>query len=293
MNKANFNMANIITAPDGFRDLEKAIKYLHLMAGNIVSTVETQSIPIPGMLWITTPGIGQTRLLEYTAQSLSEHNSIVTFEGKEKYVEFTFGYCSEESDNPEIKRLIERIRQAAGFRYEYKGIVCVDISEWVGHEDEKHFMTLLEYLRDNSDKWLVILVLMPQDVKETESIEHVISAYLWTRKIVLSIPETIRLVEYVEEGLKRRSLPLTREAKNILMHSVERMRQSKTFYGFYTLDKLCDNIAYEAYSAEKPITTITKDIASRFSANSSYISRAIYKKEKKRVIGFEGGQNER
>ena len=102
-------------------------------------------------------GNGRTTMLQLLSEYLTEKNDLMDFYGDVKYLEFMLNYCPSGEHFSELQRLMNEIDNAAGFRYEYRGIVYIDIDEWIGHFEEKHFVSFMEYLSDNSDSWLVVL----------------------------------------------------------------------------------------------------------------------------------------
>ena len=98
-------------------------------------------IILPDIFLISPSGTGRTMLLSLLAEFLSERRNLLEFYGDVKYFEFMLNYCRPEEPFTEITRLMSQVNVAAGFRNEYKGILFIDVDEWLGHFNEKHFIS--------------------------------------------------------------------------------------------------------------------------------------------------------
>jgi hypothetical protein len=59
----------------------------------------------------------------------------------------------------ELRKLILRIRENTGLRAHFRGVVAIEVTQWLGHENEEYFTVLLKYLYDHRDLWQGALVL--------------------------------------------------------------------------------------------------------------------------------------
>ncbi len=242
---------------------------------------------LPDLLWVAKSGVGKTHLLKLLSEYLYECGNLMDFHGNVKYFEFMLDYCSPDKPFGEIQRMINEVRNAAGFRNLYRGIISIDIEEWLGHCEEKHFISFLEYLSSNSDDWLVIFNVTGEHEAEVEKLESILTMYFRLEKSILSLPDTKELLEFVLTRLSMYELQLDESAQDMICNVIETLRSNKYFDGYKTLIILCQDIAYEVYSGE---TAIDKAISSkdlkRFAPNSKYIQRATWKVEHKSRIGL-------
>jgi hypothetical protein len=178
-------------------------------------------------------------------------------------------------------------RVAAGFRSEYKGIIRVDINEWVSHYKERHFVHFVEYLACYSEKWLIILTVDSDESEHFHDLESFLSMYLRLEKVTLTLPCTDDLLCYMERKLGGYGLSADEGAKALLSATVEKLKENKYFDGYKTLALLCQDIVYEVFSKERPERDVlTADMLSGFSCDSDYVKRTIRKIEKVNKIGF-------
>ncbi len=248
---------------------------------------------LPDLLWVAKSGVGKTHLLKLLSEYLYECGNLMDFHGNVKYFEFMLDYCSPDKPFEEIQRMINEVRNAAGFRNLYKGIISVDIEEWLGHCEEKHFISFLEYLSSNSDDWLVIFNVTGENEAEVEKLESILTMYFRLEKSILSLPNTEDLLRFVSERLSLFDLSLDDSAQELIYHVIEKLRANKYFDGYKTLIILCQDIAYEVYSGmDTPTKTISAIHLKHFAPDSAYIQRATWKVEHKSRIGLIRRENE-
>lgn len=176
---------------------------------------------------------------------------------------------------------------AAGFRNEFKGIVHIDINEWLDHFEEKHFVSLMEYLSSNSDKWLIVLSVYSDKKDKIHNLNAFLSMYLRIEKITLSFPKTEDLFEFIEDMLNQYGLTLKDDAKKLLFDTIEKLRNNKYFDGFKTIIMLCQDIVYDVFSNENvEELSLGANMLSKFSADSDYIKNMVANIERVNRIGL-------
>ena len=268
------------------KDFARVIKKWELLSNNLKNTTNIQMV-LPDLFWVSKPGVGKTHLLRLLSEYLYSKQNLMDFKGDVKYFEFLVDYCSPTATFTEVNRLYNEIKNASGFRNSYKGILSIDIDEWLGHCEEKHFLTFLEYLSSNSDDWLIIFIVSSGSKTEISNLESVLSMYFRIEKSILSIPKSNDLLDFVITKLSGYDLTLSEDAKNLLLETINKLRENKYFDGYKTLVMLCQDIVYEFFSVKKlDDNVITADHLVEFAPDSKYIERATWKAEKKNRIGF-------
>ncbi len=252
-----------------------------------IGTERKLPMVLPDLFWVAKSGVGKTNLLNLISEYLCEAGNLMDFHGNVKYFEFMLDYCPPERPFEEIGRMINEVRNAAGFRNVYKGIIAVDIEEWLGHCEEKHFITFLEYLSSNSTDWLIIFNVTGERETEIEKLESILSMYFRLEKSVLKLPDTEALLQYVLDRLSVYGLALDESAEQMICHVIDKLRANKYFDGYKTLIILCQDIVYEVYSGSKPIgESISAAELKRFAPESTYVKRATWKATNKNRIGL-------
>jgi len=274
---------------NGLADIKNIVEKWNVLSKNIKSTPAGLPILLPEMLWVSKSGVGKTHLLKLISEYLYNQKNLMEFYGTVKFFEFLMGYCSPNTEFTELRRFIDAVQQSAGFRSEFKGIVCIDIDEWIGHEEEKHFLTLLEYLSSNSDTWMIVFWISPQKEADAHNIEHILSMFFRLDKATIELPETTELIKFVKQQLKEYELFFDGDAEKIITRTIEVLRENKYFDGYKTLAMLCQDIAYSVFTSKQSEAVVSNTVASLFSEDSDYIKRTIQKIEKKNVIGFGRG----
>ncbi len=271
----------------GADSIKQLVKKWDALSGNLKRTATSPATILPDLFWVMNPGVGRTNLLHLLAEYLYSKGNLVDFYGNVKFFEFLLNYAKPENDFKELQRLIDEAQDAAGFRSQFRGIVCVDIQEWVGHYREKHFISFLELMASHCEDWLIILTVRDGPEEKLSELYAHLSMFLRVERVDLKLPENTELLEYICRKLSAHGLLLQEQDMCLLTNTIEKLRSSKYFDGFKTLSMLCQDIAYEHFcvpgAGEGPVPTA---ILQKFAADSPYVTRLLRKYEKNYQIGF-------
>ena len=271
----------------GAEELQALVNRWEILSENIKSRPLNTPVLLPDIFLYTRPGFGNTTLLRLLAAYLDSKENLMDFYGDVKYHEFMLNYTEPKKDFVELNRLIEEIRMAAGFRSEFHGLIRINIDEWVGHHEERHFLRFLDYLSANSEKWLIILTVSRSPDNKTKEMEALISMFLRLETVTLHMPKADVLLSYISDFLNFYGLSLDDSGHSLLEESVEKLSENKHFDGLHTIRLLSRDIVYHYYSQpECGRKVLTAEDLSAFSSASEYIQRTIVKYEQHRVLGF-------
>lgn len=268
-------------------EFKKVIRKWKLLSENIKDRPMNAPVLLPDMLWVAKSGVGKTNLLKLASEYLYQCGNLMDFYGDVKFFEFLLSYCEPSAPFTELNRLMDEVKNAAGFRSEFRGIVRIDIDEWLDHFEEKHFITFMEYLSANSENWMIILSVAGGETRKLHNLEAFLSMYLRMEKVTLSLPKTNDLFEHIEGKLASYSLSLEEDAKKLLYDTIETMRKNKYFDGFKSINMLCQDIVYKIFSQGKVKKySLDANALSDFSCDSEYVKRTVANIEKVGKIGL-------
>ena len=275
-----------ISKQRGLRDFKKLVAKWDVLSRNMAAVPSKAPIILPDIILISHSGAGRTHFLNLLSDFLEEKGNLISFYGDVKYFEFMLNYCEPDRDFKEIQRLMLEISNAGGFRSEYRGIVFIDIDEWNGHFEEKHFISFMEYLSDNSDDWLIVLSLSGRDPEEVAVAESIISSFLRTERVRIEEPTASELVSYVENKIGIYGLVMKLDAKDVIFDSIKELCKNKYFDGYKTAKILAQDIAYHAYSSAECTHELSAADVDAFKRDGEYIQKMMLKIEKSQKIGF-------
>ena len=233
-----------IMAQNGLTEFKDLIRKWESLAKNIENRPCGVPIILPDLFLVSRSGTGRTFLLKLLSEYLTEKQTLMDFYGDVSYFEFMLNYCSPEEHFSEIQRLMTEVDNAAGFRSEYRGIIYIDIDEWRDHFEEKHFVSFMEYLSDNSDEWLVVLSVSDDEKEQTDALEAFVSSYIRIERIEIEQPTLWDLTAYAKKMLDAYGIRLKPEAEKVISEAIGVLRGNKYFDGYKTVKMLCEDIAY-------------------------------------------------
>ncbi len=277
-----YNEIMELTGADEFKEL---IQKWDALSENLRSNPQTLPRLLPNLLWVGNSGIGRTQLMKLMSGYLASKGNLMDFYGDTKYFEFLLSYIPAESPFTELQRLEDELSAAKGFRNEFRGAVLIDIDPWVNHYDEVYFTGFMEYLAAHSDQWMIVLSVSEMDEEKLQNLEAFLSMYLRLDKITLPLPGTPDLFAFVAKKLQTYGLSLDNSARDLLMQTIDELRENRYFDGYKTISMLCQDIVYEHFSSgnagEKALSA--EDL-NAFASGSNYVKKAIT--SSKRRIGF-------
>ena len=276
-----------ILSQNGLTELKLLIEKWEALSKNISDKPSGVPIILPDLFLVSHSGTGRTHFLNLLSEYLAEKSNLMDFYGDVKYFEFMLNYCEPNEYFSEIQRLMTEIGNAAGFRSEYRGIVYIDIDEWRDHFEEKHFVSFMEYLSDNSDDWLVVLSVSDDKKELIQHMEAFVSAYIRIERITIELPTVQELTQYAKKLLEGYGITLISQTEKVLSGSIDVLCNNKYFDGYKTVKMLCEDIAYSLYTDgfRNNNGLIPSDL-SKFAKDSEYIQRMLVKIEKINRIGF-------
>ena len=268
------------------KDFGRIIKKWEVLSNNLVADTSVPMV-LPDLLWVSKPGVGKTHLLKLLSEYLYERKNLMEFYGNVKYFEFMLDYSAPGQTFDEVRRMISEVQNAAGFRNVYKGIISIDIDEWLGHCEEKNFISFLEYLSSNSNDWLIVFNVAGDKTTEIKKLESVLSMFFRIEKSYLVMPDTNDFLQFVMKRLSTYNLTLNQSAQDLLFKTIEKLKENKFFDGYKTLTMLCQDIVYEFFSRKESLeTVISAEHLVEFAPDSKYIERATWKNKNKSKIGL-------
>ncbi len=247
--------------------------------------VKTRNL-LPELFLQGTPGVGRSHLLALLSSYLRE-SELLAFQGEREFIEFRFEYCSEDESFKELNRFVNKLSDAAGYRSRYKGVICIELDEWIERFKERYFSVFTEYLEEHCEDWLLIFSVNGGEEKKIEELCSYLSMYFRLDPVVLSVPTSEEYLDYLGVFLEEQSFALSEEAKQVLRRSVEVLKTSPLFDGYKSINRLGMDIAYEKYTGEVFWSSVINEAdVEMFSPGSRYIQGMLKNYSKKQPMGF-------
>lgn len=257
---------------EGFKEL---IERWQRFSDNITRFQAKQELVIPNLVWVSDNGIDRSNLLRLLTGYLDTCDNLLDFYGNVKYFEYYLEY-TEERNNHEIQKIAEKIRDAAGFRSEYRGLLSIELDEWAGHFHEETFINILKYLSSMEDDIMFIFNIHNYNPDAVQELLQLLVLFFRIEVIDMNLPSSEELGNYVRREISEFGLNLDQEAEDMVISTVNRLREDQYFAGYQMLDRLADDIVYSVYTSTPPYDGIvTKGMISAFAPDGMYVSELI------------------
>jgi len=270
---AYYDQIMTLNGLNGFKDV---IERWQRFSDNIEKFKAKKGLVIPDLLWVSDNGIDRTGLLKLLAGYLDAAGNLVDFYGTVKYFEYYLEYVPDKNNFHEIQKIAEKIRDAAGFRSEYRGILSIELDEWVGHFYEENFINILKYLSSMEDDIVFIFNIRNYNKEAIEQLMQLLVLFFRIEVIEMNLPDSEELGAYIKTEISEYGLNLDSEAEDMVVNTVNRLRQDQYFAGYEILDRLAEDIVYAVYTSTPPYDGIvTKGMISAFDPDGMYVSELI------------------
>lgn len=272
---ANFYYDQIMSL-NGLANFKEVIERWQRLSENVDRFQAKRGLVLPDLLWISDNGIDKTGLLKLLTNYLAAADNMVEFYGNVKYFEYYLEYEPDRNNFHEIQKLAEKIRDAAGFRSEYKGLLSIELGEWVGHFHEENFINLLKFLSSMDDDILIIFNIHNYDPEAVEQLMKILVLFFRIEVIEMNLPDSEELGAYIKNEIQEYGLNLDEEAEQMVISTVNKLREDRYFAGYQMLDRLASDIVYSVYTSTPPYDGIvTKGMISAFAPDGIYVSELI------------------
>lgn len=260
----------------GLSSFKELIERWERFSENITRYQAKQTLVLPDLVWVSDNGIDKTGLLSLLTNYLDEAENMVEFYGNVKYFEYYLEYVPDKTNFHEIQKLAEKIRDAAGFRSEYKGLLSIELGEWVGHFHEENFINLLKFLATMDNDIMFIFNIHNYDPEAVEQLMKILVLFFRIEVIEMSLPDSEELGAYIKNDIQEYGLNLDPEAEAMVIATVNKLREDQYFAGYQMLDRLAADIVYSVYTSTPPYDGIvTKGMISAFAPDGMYVSELI------------------
>lgn len=215
---------------------------------NLAAVSASEPVLLPEYLWFSRSGTGKTEMLQLLAGYL-DAAQLMPFNGMEKVIEYTLDYCEEGEPFYELDELIKYLSVSSGYHNEFKGILAVNLDNWLPHLDNPHFIEFLEFLSEHNTSLLLILIAWP-DPEYMDKLENMLSLYLRVHTVMIELPELEDMYLFIEEKLEQYHCRLSEEAGTMLRETLRILRELDGFDGYKTLEFIVQEIVYNYFCGE-------------------------------------------
>lgn len=270
----------------GLSEMKNVVKKWSNVSRNL-KYANDMPVILPNLLWVTKPGIGKSHFIRLLAEYLSS-SKLMSFYGNVKSLEFALDYCPDERDFSELRRLMRELEAATGYRGVFKGVLSVELDQWVDHFGSQHFKRLMTFLSGMDNTLCIIFAIENVDYKICAELERVLAQYVRIEKVESDYPPADDFLAYMINWLRKYGFELEDDAVSLLRSSIDFLRLNDCFDGFKTLNLMCEDIAFEICAADDfdNDRILSAHELQAYSNEGVFISRLKDMMHKRR-IGFE------
>jgi len=265
-----------IMALRGLDEFKEVIEAWQRLSENVEKFHAKSKLILPNLLWASDNGLDRENLLSLLTNFMYSSGNLLEFYGNVRCLEYFMDYVPADKECHEIEKIGEKIRDAAGFRSEYRGLLSVDVSEWTGHFEDAHFIDVMKYLATMDDDITYIFQIPNYNTQAVEQLTQLLVLFFRIQPISMKLPDSTDLCNYICQEISAFGLNLDPEAEEMIVASVNRLREDQYFAGYDMLDRLAADIVYSVYTSTPPYDgVVTKGMISAFAPDAIYVTELI------------------
>lgn len=170
---------------------------------------------------------------------LVQELGLVSFSGKRTVHELTLDPPGNDENEP-LRKLQEHLQRANHFQ----GVICLDISAWIGRVQDKKFQNLLRVIRSTDEDCLFVFRVPYIAGDVLTALQKGIGEVLYTRPITFVPLSNEEYGVCAERLLAECHFALAEDAWPLFYERLAADRSGARFYGLSTVEKLVDEMLY-------------------------------------------------
>ena len=244
-----------IEALMGAEEFKDLAKELVTIAPQIVSNKTYEIFTYQSYLFSVNNGFGLTTYLQSFADLLNEIHiqPVQADEVKELVLPAPKG----ESDEP-FEDASRELRVKSG---KALNVVCVDISEWMGHLESRPFRRFLEFVESRVNEHIVVFRIPFVDREVLERIRSSLNDIMYVRPVAFPPLGIEELMDWGCKELEKYGFTLSKEARPYLRERLMLERSDGKFYGLNTVRKVIRELLYKKQLRNARKKNATKTIS--------------------------------
>ena len=268
-----------LTSLDAIPELQSAVMRAAICFGN--------DAPMPPVIATLPPSVEIEPVMDNLCDDM-EKASLVRFTGDKRWMNVLMRY----EDPPKFSsftHMLGCLRQFAGCRNRFGGIVRMDMTQWLEHMDDQRVSDVLAYIHDYSDEIFFIISVTVKDPHLAHPLIVECNRWMYTIAANVAGPTADLLLKTIKDKLTTAGHSLTPDAVRLLSRSLEILAEQEDFAGLRELNALAVAIACDTVNIKK----ISAEHLADYAPDGEWMSRRTGAGNKI-TTGFSGGAaNER
>lgn len=199
--------------------------------------------PGPHRLRVITTDLAQPESFMKALAAEEQTHRPDSFTGSQPCVFYSFPYVPPCEPFQELRRLILRIRENTGLQAHFRGVLAIEVSQWLGHTEEEYFTALLAFLYDHPNFDRIALCPGECSPGQLQSLLADCSLFMTPHHIHAGVFEDRQVLQgMLRRELARKERAATREALALLGAALEK-KELKSARSLTLLQRVAEDLA--------------------------------------------------
>jgi len=184
-------------------------------------------------------GCGYSTYLHYFAEVLKELD-LFKFSDEFKAIELKLDKISYTNDKKPLEGLLEKLKGISKFR----GIVSIDISNWINNIHDRMFTDILQELSIYQDRNILVFRIPYIEEMELAKVNKCISDVYFLRQVMIPPFLYSEMIERMKRALALIDFEIDEAAIEIFSAKICEEKSDGKFYGMNTVNKITNQMVY-------------------------------------------------
>ena len=228
----------------GMDNLLKWIKEIEKVAESFSEiTLKTNVIKNISYLISINRGNGLSTVLQIMAETLKK-SGLVEFSGRQDFIEFKLEYSDNPDDFNSFGNMLREISHNQVSRDGFKGIVSIDVEEWLDHLSDKRIDQLLKFVWDTREDIIFVFTVPFVDNTVLDKLYDRIDDVISARIMKFAPLSDEQYFAFLGKIFEQYNIGLEKAAYNSFVTKITLEKNDGKFYGFNTVRKIANEILY-------------------------------------------------
>ncbi len=226
-------------------------------------------------------GNGLSTVIEMAANILKKHD-MIAFHGACPVYEFNMPYCGPGEQFHALNAFLEGLQKRSTRESFFRGIVVMNIEEWVDHVEESKFSELLTLAAELQESILFVFRIPYLEDTAVQGVQRRLDDLFTTRTMRVAPPTNEQYFEFFKQQFPGYGIDVNPSAYAVFCEKLALEKSDGKFYGYNTIRKICDEVLYYMIaSSAKQGTDLPAEI------DDSLIAKAYSLKQEDAISGME------
>jgi len=204
-------------------------------------------------VYLILPELGGVRHMEYVEELARAHyKSSGIRRSFSKY--YVYSVLPRNCSDREYLEFYDKPRTVAEHYNSFKGVFCIDLTEYLDSLDAPVFQMMIDYVKARIREIMFIFIVSSNDKSKIAQMFKTLKRnmrHIRIEQVDMVYEDVNTYVGFASETIRNAKLKVNDEMRQVMTEYIDALMQNKTFAGFDSVTRFCDDLIYEMRLSKK------------------------------------------